>query len=187
MAAKQPPAKDLANKDGSVTKMVELATQDVESVEELVALFDSSGVKYTSGEELTGDFKFITGDEKQLFLERVQGREVFCISWQFRTPENGTREYVSVHVFVDGHGKFIVNDSAQGGFYGQLSDITSQRLEQGWEDSRARAGLHAARGFKKNPPFFYDDRTKKAIPRDQLESIPAEHKHQAKPTWRLVF
>lgn len=185
-----PKSKDLTNKDGQPTKLVEWATADVNTVDEMISLFGESGVSYSSGEELTGDYKLITGDEKQMFLQRVQGRRVFCVQWEFRTPAGktaGTREFVSVHVVIDGHGKFIVNDSAKGGFYGQLSDLTSARLETGKTDREAKTGLLADRGFKPNKIFYFDTRTNKAIPRDELENVPEEFKQEAKPTWRLEF
>jgi hypothetical protein len=186
-----PKSKDLKNKDGEPTKLVEWATMDANSVDEMIALFGESGVSYSSGEEITGDYKLITGDEKQLFLQRVQGRRTFCVQWEFRTPAGkataSTREFVSVHVVIDGHGKFIVNDSAKGGFYGQLSDITSRRIDTGKSDRESKTGLLATRGFKPNKPFYFDTRTNKAIPRDELENIPEEFRQEAKPTWRLEF
>lgn len=190
-----PKSKDLVNKDGQPTKLVEWATMEVDSVDEMVKLFGKQGVSYSSGEELTGDYKLITGDEKQLFLQRVQGSNTFCVQWAFRTPsgKTGGREFVSVHVIIDGHGKFIVNDSAKGGFYGQLSDITSHRLENGQTEREATTGLHAARGFKPNQPFYFRSGPpghpllNKAIPRAELDEVPAEYKELAKPTWRLEF
>lgn len=179
-------SKDLTNKDGQPTKLVEWATADVDSVDAMLDLFGQSGVSYSSGEEITGDYKLITGDEKQLFLKRVQGRRAFCVQWEMRVG-NANREFVTVHVIIDGHGKFIVNDSAKGGFYGQLSDITSHRLESGKSDREAKTGLLAERGFNPNKPFYFDTRTNKAIPRDELDNVPDEYKELAKPTWRLEF
>jgi hypothetical protein len=186
-----PKSKDLKNKDGQPTKLVEWATMDANSVDEMIELFGTSGVSYSSGEEITGDYTLVTGDEKQLFLQRVQGRRVFCVQWEFRTPAGkataSTREFVSVHVVIDGHGKFIVNDSAKGGFYGQLSEITSKRIETGKSDRESKTGLLAQRGFKPNKPFFFDVRTGKAIPRADMDTVPEEHREQAKPTWKLEF
>jgi hypothetical protein len=184
-----PKSKDLANKDGQPTKLVEWATMEANSVDEMVTLFGESGISYSSGEELTGDYKLITGDEKQFFLKKVAGARTFCVQWEFRIPQTaaGGREFVSVHVVIDGHGKFIVNDSAKGGFYGQLSTITSNRLENGKTEREAKTGLLADRGFKANKPFFFDTRTNRAIPRGELDNVPAEFKQEAKPTWRLEF
>ncbi len=193
MASSATPAssksKDLTNKDGQPTKLVEWATMDVDSIDDMIELFGTSGVSYSSGEELTGDYQLITGDEKQLFLQRVQSRRVFCVQWEFRTPASGNnrREFVSVYVIIDGHGKFIVNDSSKGGFYGQLSELTSKRIDTGKTEREAKTGLLAERGFKPNKPFFFDTRTSKAIPRNDLASVPDEFKEEAKPTWRLEF
>lgn len=200
--------KDLVNKDGQPTKLVEWATMDVDSVDEMIALFGESGVSYSSGEEITGDYQLITGDEKQLFLQRVQGKRTFCVQWEFRTPNSGNnrREFVSVHVIIDGAGKFIVNDSSKGGFYGQLSDITSQRVDNGRTEREAKTGVLAERGFKPNKPFYFRCGPKKgdtlpdgtsatedhpllnkSIGRDELDDVPSQFKELAKPTWRLEF
>ena len=171
---------------------------DANSVDDMIALFGESGVSYSSGEELTGDYQLITGDEKQLFLQRVQGKRTFCVQWEFRKPQNAganAREFVSVHVVIDGAGKFIVNDSAKGGFYGQLSQITSQRIDNGKTERESKTGLLAARGFKPNKPFLFDNRKDsptagKAIPRnslDDFETYPISCREEAKPTWRLDF
>lgn len=186
--------KSLTNKDGQPTKLVEFATMNANSVEEMIQLFGESGVSYSTGEEITGDYQLVTGDEKQLFLQRVQGKRTFCVQWEFRVG-SANREFVSVHVVIDDAGKFIVNDSAKGGFYGQLSQITSQRLDNGKTEREAKTGLLAARGFKPNKTFYFDNRKEgptagKAIPRDALddyEAYPKECREEAKPTWRLEF
>jgi len=203
-----PKSKDLRNKDGDVTKLVEWATMDANSVDDMIALFGDQGVSYSSGEELTGDYQLITGDEKQLFLQRVQGKRTFCVQWEFRTPNTGAnrREFVSVHVVIDGVGKFIVNDSSKGGFYGQLSDLTSKRLELKQTEREAKTGVLAERGFKPNKPFYFRSGPKKgdtlpdgsiaeedhpelnkAIARNDLDSVPVQFRQEAKPTWRLEF
>jgi hypothetical protein len=203
-----PKTKDLVNKDGQPTKLVEWATMEADSVDDMLALFGESGVSYSSGEEITGDYQLITGDEKQLFLQRVQGKRAFCVQWEFRTPNTGNnrREFVSVHVIIDGAGKFIVNDSSKGGFYGQLSELTSKRIDNGKTEREAKTGVLAERGFKPNKPFYFRNGPKKgdtlpdgttapedhpminkAIPRNDLETVPVQFREAAKPTWRLEF
>lgn len=205
---KPPPSKDLRNKDGEITKLVEFATMEANSIEDMIELFGKNGVSYSTGGELTGDYTLITGDEKQLFLKRVQGRRTMCVQWEFRTPQSGAnrREFVSVHVIIEGHGKFIVNDSSKGGFYGQLSDLTSKRLETGQTERESKTGVLAERGFKPNKPFYFRCGPKKgdtlpdgtiatedhpdlnkAIPRNEVDSVPAQFKEEAKPTWKLEF
>jgi hypothetical protein len=198
--------KDLVNKDGTVTKLVELATADINSIEDLQNLFQAQGVEYSKGEELTHDFRLITGDEKQLFLQRVQGEKVGVIKWNFITNA-GQREFVAVHVLIEGHGKFIINDSSQGGFYGQLASITATRMQEGWAYDRAHAGLIAPGGFKQNKEFYYRtacpehgsekqnlvkdceycQRIGKAIARSEVDDVPSTQKEKARPTWRLDF
>jgi hypothetical protein len=192
--------KSLTNKDGSFTKLTEWATADVQSVEDAIALFGDQGVSYSTGQEITGDYKLITKDEKQAFLKRVAGVKTFVVRWQFNNGDVG--EFASVYCVIDGFGKYIINDGSKGGMYGQLSKITSTRIEQGITDGREKAGVLAERGFKMNNIFFYDDRTGKALNRTQLETLSDEncdckkvekkhtgeaHKKQANPTWRLEF
>ena len=55
--ANSTPTKPLRNADGSITKLTEFATADINSVEELETLFGSQGVSYSRGEEVTGDYK----------------------------------------------------------------------------------------------------------------------------------
>lgn len=199
------PTKDLVNKDGSVTKLVELATANVSSVDDLIDVFGNQGVTYSTGEEITNDYRLITGDEKQLFLQRVAGARVGCVKWRFIVPPGG-REFVAVHTIIDGHGKFIVNDSSKGGIYGQLSEITSKRIEEGWPEDRAHTGVVCDRGFKQNNEFYFRTRCavhtdpKKpvddcvmcagighAIPKAEVDDVPAAQKEKARPTWRLDF
>lgn len=196
-------SKDLVNKDGTVTKLVELATADVNSVEDLIGVFGDQGVVYSKGEEVTGDYRLVTGAEKQLFLEKVQGARVGVVKWNF-INNPGQREFVAVHVIIDGFGKFILNDSSQGGFYGQLSKITTKRLESDVPWDRAHTGLIAEGGFKKNNEFYFRTacpthkdgkgsncdicaRIGKAIPRSEVDDVPAAQKEKARPTWSLIF
>lgn len=178
--------KDLVNvSDGKVTKLTEWATKDVNSVDEMIALFGENGVEYSRGEELTDDFRVVTGDEKPLFMKKILGCRLFCVRWEFYNGDNG--EFVAVHALIEGHGKFIFNDGAKSGVYGQLSNITSKRLANNQPFDRAHSGLEVPRGIIQNKPFFYDDRTGKAIKKADLDNIPEEHKKPAKPTYRFQF
>lgn len=204
--------KDLVNKDGTVTKLVEMATAEVNSVEDLIQVFSEQGVEYSRGEEVTGDYRLISGAEKQLFLEKVQGQKVGIVKWQF-INKPGQREFVALHCVIDGFGKFILNDSSQGGIYGDLSKITTTRLRQGMSFDRAHAGVIVDGGFKKNNEFYFrtmcsehsiampggkykhneqDDCTMcsgigRAIPRSEVEDVPSAEKEKARPTWSLNF
>lgn len=185
MSGTQSKGKSLLNADGNVTKLTEWATADVDSVEDAIRVFGEQGVSYTAGEEIVGDYKLISRDEKQLFMERISGRHLFVVRWEFR--EGNTGEYVSAYIIVDGMGKFIINDGSKGGIYGQLSRTTSTRIAQGMSNGNEKAGLDVRKGVKKNDPYFYDDRTGKSIPRSALDEIPAEHKKAAAPSWRFEF
>lgn len=175
--------KDLENKNGDVTKLIEWATEDTENVDDMIALFGSQGVSYSAGEEITHDYKVVTSDEKQLWLNKVAGHRTFVVKWEFYEGSNG--EFAAIHVLVDGFGKFIFNDGAKSGVYGQLSEITTTRIAQKIDESHAKAGLLAERGFKKNKPFEFDTRTGKAIKKN--EDVPAEFRKPAHPTWKLDF
>lgn len=173
--------KDLENKDGNMTKLTEWATQEADSVDDMIALFSEQGVSYSTGEEVTGGYKLITADEKVAFLRRIVGKRLFAARWQFRESSTGT--YVTVHIIVDDAGKFIVNDSSKTGFFGQLDEITSTRIRNGQDESHAMAGLLVERGIKENKPYEYDTRSGKAIPRG--EEVPKQFRAAAKPTFRF--
>ena len=176
--------KDLVNKDGTITALTEWATADVNSVDDLIALFGEQGVQYSTGEEVTGDYKVITGDEKQAFCKRVVGKRLAVVKWAFRPGQNDS-EYVTMHLVIDGAGKFILNDGSKGGMCGQLSLITSGRLNQNWPEDRAHAGLLVERGIKANKTFEYDTRTGKAIKRD--EDVPVEFRATSRQTFSFEF
>lgn len=179
------PKKDLVNKDGGITKLTEWATEDVHSVDDMVRLFGDQGVEITTGTELTGDFTVVGADEKQAFMTRVAGSKLMAIRWDFYEGQSG--EFVAVHVIIDGYGKFIFNDGAKGGVYGQLSKLTSVRTDQGMSDDRARSGLLVARGLKMNKPFKYDSRTGTAIKRTEIDEVPKEFQRDSHPTWSFAL
>jgi hypothetical protein len=176
--------KDLVNKDGTITALTEWATADVQSVDDLIALFGEQGVTYSTGEELTGDYKVITGDEKQTFCKRIVGKRLAVVKWVFRPGQNDS-EYVTMHLVVDGAGKFILNDGSKGGMCGQLSRITSERLGNGQPSDRAHAGLIVERGIKANKQFEYDTRSGKAVKRD--DDVPDEFRALSRQTFAFEF
>lgn len=177
----QAETKDLENKTGEVTKLIEWATADADSVEAMVELFSDQGVSYSAGEEVTGGYKLITADEKVAFCRRIIGKKLFVVKWEFR--EASTNNYVTFFFIVDGAGKFILNDGSKTGFFGQLDNVTSTRLRNGQDESHAQAGLLVERGIKENKPYKYDTRTKRAIPRGA--DVPAQFQADAKPTFRF--
>lgn len=176
--------KDLVNKDGTITALTEWATADVSSVDDLIALFGEQGVSYSTGEELTGDYQVITGDEKQAFCQRIIGKRLAVVKWVFREGE-GNSEYVTMHLVIDGAGKFIMNDGAKGGMYGQLSRVTTERIANGQPEDRAHAGLVVDRGIKANKTFQYDTRTGTAIRRG--DDVPEEYRGTSRPTYSFQF
>lgn len=188
MSSETQTPKDLVNKDGDVTKLIEWATEDVDSIEGMKELFGSAGVSYSSGEELTGAYKLVTGDEKQLFLTRIAGTPAFIVRFKFNTRDD--KEFVTAYILVEGHGKFIVNDGAKSGIYGQLSEIYSRRVAGGWEESRACTGVDVPRGFVKNADYYYNTDTNKAIKKaemDDFEKHPKNKRRLGHPTWKMQF
>lgn len=186
--------KELVNKDGSVTKLVEWATENAGTVEEMLDLFLESDVKVSHGEELTGDYQVVHSEEKQKFLQRIAGQRLMVITWDFYNGENG--EFVAFHGIVDSVGKFILNDGSQGGMYGQLRKTTDKRERDDPESAinrSSRAGLMVARGVRLKPDFYYymnpndktDERNGMAIPKAQLNDVPEEYKRKASPVWQF--
>lgn len=175
--------KGLENKDGTITKLTELATIGAESVDDMIARFGEQGVSYSTGEESNGGYRFIGADEKIAFLRRVVGKRAFVVRWEYRP--SGTGEYVSLYIIIDGAGKFIFNDSSKTGIYGQLNDISSTRQANGQDESHSTSGVLVERGIKENKPYQYDTRTNKAIKKD--DDVPKEFRADAKPTFRFEF
>jgi len=185
--------KDLRNKSGEITKLVEWATQDVNSIDEMMALFEDQGVEYSHGDEITGDYQLITGDLKQAFLTRVAGKRMFIVKWEFN--ERDSKPFASFYCIIDGVGKYIINDGSKGGMFGQLSDITEKReasKPESANDGSSRAGLMVGMGVKKGNDFYYDTRTSKAIRKADLQEgsenyVPEEFRRKANPVWRFEF
>jgi hypothetical protein len=196
--------KSLRNKDNSITELVEWATAGAESIEDMIEIFGKEGVAYSTGEEITHDYRLITGDEKQAFLIRVAGQRVFIVKWKFITPPS-QREFVALHFIINGAGKFILNDSSKSGIYDDLTRVTENRIRNGKSPSEACTGLDVPRGFKRNKDFYYrtacEDhgttgnketcevcaRVGKSIPATELENVGAAFKDLARPTWKLEF
>lgn len=185
--------KDLVNKDGSVTDLIEWATQNISSPEDMLDFFEQSGVAVTRGEEITGSYMVVRGEEKAEWCAKHEGSRLFCVQWHFydnsEPRPDGTRgEFAAIHI-VSAAGKFIVNDSAKGGMYGTLRKITDAREEKDPETAVTRssmAGLMVAGGLRRNKPFQYDTRTGRAIPKLELndtEKHPMEFRQDSKPTW----
>jgi hypothetical protein len=187
--------KDLVNKDGSVTALIEWATQNINSPEEMLDFFEQSGVPVTRGEEITGDYSVVHGPEKPEWCAKHEGTRLFVVQWHFY--ESSTGEFAAMHL-VTPAGKFILNDSAKGGMYGQLRKITDQREqnEDAVTNRTSTAGLMVAGGLRRNNPFYYDTRPRsqnkgeehhgRAIPRlglDDVEKFPMAYRELAKATW----
>lgn len=176
-------AVNLRNKDGSVTKLVEEATADISSPEEMAAFFRAQGVPVSTGEEITGDYLVIRGeDAKAVWCAKHVGEHLFVVMWKFADGA-GNREFVIMHIIAP-DGKFIVMDGGTIGMYGQLrqlSDVRERQNAHSMSDRTAFAGLDVPNGLMVNKPYQYDTRTGKAIPRGV--DVPAEFRADAKQTW----
>lgn len=182
--------KELVNKDGSVTKLIEWATQHATTPEEIVDLFAEFDVPVSHGEELTGEYVVVHGEMKEEWCTKHEGVLLALVQWNFYT--NATGEFVSFHC-VSSFGKWIVNDSAKGGMYGQLLKLTEIRELKDPESAVKRtstAGAIAPRGLRRNKPFYYNTETKTAIPRLELDDVvkhPMNKRELSKPTWSFDF
>jgi hypothetical protein len=177
-------SKDIVNKNGEITKLTEWATAEANSIEDLERIFGEAGVSYSAGEEVTGDYQVISGDEKPLWAERVIGKRLFAVRWEFHPGDFGPdSEFVTIYLLVEGAGKFIVNDGSKSGMYAQLRKITDTRIDNGQPEDRAHAGLKVERGLKKSKPFFFNEQTKKAWKDGEDEKL----KRPVRPTFGFVF
>jgi len=193
-------AKDLVNKDGEITQLIELATERAGTPEEIMDMFLASDIHFSHGEELTGDYVLVTKETKADWCAKHEGQHLFVVQWHFYKNQNPSDsddpesaaegEFVAMHI-VSTLGKFIVNDSAKGGMYGQLRKITNSRSVSEDENVKrsAFAGVDYIRGVRKNRPFWYDTRTKRAINKDDLDNTvkhPMNYRKQSTQTWSFA-
>jgi hypothetical protein len=185
--------KSLVNKDGSVTELIEWATESALTPEQMLDKFLEAGVAVSHGEELTGDYTVIHGDEKQAFLRRMLGERAFVVQWHFY--EGDTGEFAAMHI-VFNVGKYILNDSAKSGMYGQLRAITDKREAADPKAASTRtstAGLMVARGIREKTPFYYyynaddkaDPRNNKAIKKADLAETPEKYRKLSNPVFQF--
>jgi hypothetical protein len=179
--------KDLVNKDGTVTELIEWATESALTPEQMMDLFLESDIPVSHGEEITGDYVVIHADEKARWCTQHVGQRLMVVQWHFYdgTDDN---EFAAMHI-ISNAGKFIVNDSAKGGMYGQLRTTTDrrERLDPRAASRRtSTAGLMVVRGLRQNKTFLYNSDTKKSIPKSELEDLkkhPMDKRKESKLTW----
>lgn len=179
--------KDLVNKDGRVTELIEWATQSASSPEDILDKFAEAGIPVSSGSELTGDYVVVHGEEKARWCSAHVGQRLMVVQWHFYEGK-GDSEFAAMHI-VSNAGKFIVNDGATGGMYGQLrriTDIREQNDEKAAANRTSTAGLMVAGGLRQNKPFMYSISQKCAIPKRELDDVekwPMSDREESRPTW----
>jgi hypothetical protein len=199
-------AKDLVNKDGKVTELIEWATQNITSPEEMLDYFAEHSID-THSQVTSGDYVLVHTEEKPEWCAKHEKSRLMVVQWHFYqnrdprmddagnvlTDDNGAPvfgEFAAMHI-ISGAGKFIINDSAQIGMYGQLRKETDFREEKDPESAVMRtstAGLYVPGGLRKNKPSFYDTRTKKTIKRADLDdtvAYPLAFRKQGNDTWKF--
>jgi hypothetical protein len=198
--------KDLVNKDGSVTKLIEWATQNITSPEEMLDYFAENDIGVES-QATAGDYVLVSGDEKAEWCSKHEGSRLMVVYWHFyenkepRRDENNEiivddngapvfGEFVAMHI-ISRAGKFILNDSAKIGMYAQLRKETDVREEKDPTSADRRtstAGLMVPGGLARNKPSFYDTRTNRTIRQSELndtEKHPLAFRAQSKDTWKF--
>lgn len=180
--------KSLRNKDGSVTELMEWATQGMATPEEILDAFLEAEIPVSTGTELTGDYRVVTSEEKTEWCSKHVNTPLFVVQWHFYEGRGDSGEFAAMHI-VSRFGKFIVNDSAKGGMYGQLRKITDEREAADPSTAVKRtstAGAQAMKGLKANAKFYYDKRTGTAIKRTDLDNIelyPMSEREESRQTW----
>lgn len=191
--------KTIRNKDGKITDLIEWATDSASTPEEIMDMFLEQDVPFTHGEELTGDYKVVHSDAKTEWCSKHVGTSLFVVKWGFYDGKGEAgNKFAAMHI-VSAFGKFIVNDSAKGGMFGQLEKLTDRREELNPESAVMRtstAGLAVPRGLKANNKFYFDTRPKsekageqhfgRAIPNRELDDVvkyPMLHREESKQTW----
>jgi hypothetical protein len=197
--------KDLVNKDGKVTELIAWATQNISSPEEMLDYFQENNLITHS--EATGDYIVVHGPEKAEWCAKHEGSLLFCVQWHFyqnRDPKKDAEgkvvlddagnavfgEFAAIHL-ISRAGKFIINDSAQIGMYGQLRKETDIREEKNPDSAVFRtstAGLMVPGGLRRNNTSYYDTRTNKTIRRADLDDVvkhPLAFRAESTPTWKF--
>jgi hypothetical protein len=167
--------------------------------------FEEHGLDTRS--QATGDYIVVHGPEKPEWCAKHEGTRLFAVQWHFyenkepkkneageiRIGDNGLPEFgefAAIHI-ISRAGKFIVNDSAQIGMYGQLrkeTDIREEKDPKAADKRTSTAGLMVPGGLRKNNPSFYDTRTNRIIKRADLEDAekyPLAFRKQANDTWKF--
>jgi hypothetical protein len=180
------PEKPLRNKDGSVTALIEWATLSAATPEEILDQFLAAEIPVSTGGELTGEYALVRGEDKAAWCTAHEGQQLFVVTWRFNSA-NAERDWemATMHI-VARDGKFLVNDSSKGGMYGQLQTITNVREQNDPEAKSKRtstAGLMVVNGLRRNPRFYYDEQTRKAVKADDLKKVPEGFLKESKPTW----
>lgn len=179
--------KDLLNKDGSVTKLIEWATAELATPEQILDKFLEEGIAVSHGEEITGDYAVVHSEEKVQWCSAHVGQRLMVVTWNFYDGM-GDSEFAAMHI-VSRAGKFILNDGAKGGMYGQLRQITDKREltdPDALSKRTSTAGLMVAGGLRANKRFWFSKTEGKAIPRIELNDTvtwPMEDREESRPTW----
>lgn len=150
---------------------------------EIIAYFEAQGLKFSEGEEVTGGFRIVRETAREEFMQQHVGQTVFVTDWTFLDGDFGG--YADIRI-VTRQGKFRISDGSQG-IFEQLKTVTQKRNEDPEDGMLPQAGLLVKNGFRQSGNYYYDERTKKAIPNNQLETVPAEFRKPGKPIWYFAF
>lgn len=153
-------------------------------------MFLQEEIPVSHGEEIHGDYVVVTKDRKAAWCTEHIGKTLFCVTWNFYEGQGDAEgsEFAAIHIIAH-DGKFIVNDGAKGGMYGDLKKVTEGREQADPETAVTRtstAGFMAANGLKANKKFWYNTDTKRAIPKAEMNDTnkhPMNKRKESTQTW----
>lgn len=170
----------------SVPDLLALLQNGVDKISDVAGIvdhFEQLGIEFSEGEEITGGFVVVREGNREEFLQQHIGQPVMVTDWTFLDGEFG--EYVEVRI-VTRTGKYKIVDGSTG-ICKQLRTITDKRNAEPKQGMLPTAGLLVKNGFRTSGNYFFDERTKQAIPNNKLDTVPAEFRKPGKPVWYFAF
>lgn len=165
-------------------KAIQRGVEEITDPREVTQLFEQLGIPFSTGEEIHHGFTVVSGDEKERMFMAHMNQPVFITDWEFMDGDYGD-EFVDFR-FVSRDGKFRTQVGGSG-INGQLHEITKLREEQPEKGLLPCAGLLVDKGFRNSGSYYFDTRTKKAIPNGRLNEVPEEFRQPGSPVWYFNF
>lgn len=174
--------KELATAD--LMKAIQRGVEELQDPREVMNLFAQLEIPFSTGEEIHHGFTIVSGDEKERLFMAHMNQPVFVTDWEFMDGDYGD-EFVDFR-FVSKDGKYRTQVGGSG-INAQLHEVTAHRIANPDKGLLPQAGLLVERGFRNSGTYYFDERTKKAIPNGKLHEVPEEFRKPGSPVWYFNF